>query len=596
MGESNSASVSRKNTLPKKFIKIFGGVSNDDENKNSIPSSQPSRGNSVKLQKPSNKTPGSSTNVSRTSSIKSNQQQLSHHISESSFNANVILKNTSIQSNENTTKQHLNITQSSTSSTSLLSSLSGLSLSNQPPNSGYNNPSSINPRSTSGTAASSVASITSFNSTTSFNNGGESSSSTNVTLNSMNSHLPSGRFTLFEDGTHVHNLKAAVRQEKLRNMLKGIMGTEKIKAQAKSAVPEILLDTKNPMQGDPPTLFSGLIRIVKESDTEIPTISGATYDEKKVIYNSNHNQEYDDILASFNLNNDSLSFAEKYGRCQEVIGKGAFGTVRLCHKKDQKNLKSETLYAVKEFNKYSSESGEVYSKRLISEFCISSSLKHSNIITAYDLFQDAKGEYSEVLEYCSGGDLFTLIIAAGKLEIPEADCFFKQLIRGVVYMHDMGVCHRDLKPENLLLTFDGVLKITDFGNSECFKMAWENDIHLSSGICGSSPYIAPEVFTLKEFDPRPVDIWACGVIYMAMRSGRQLWGTAEKTDEFYRRYYKGRKDKDIFEPVKAIKRSICRNVIYATLDPSPQRRINGKQILNSEWGREIKCCHESHAL
>lgn len=128
---------------------------------------------------------------------------------------------------------------------------------------------------------------------------------------------------------------------------------------------------------------------------------------------------------------------------------------------------------MKEFKRRTSESAEKYSKRLTSEFCISSSLHHTNIVTTLDLFQDAKGEYCEVMEYCAGGDLFTLVVAAGKLEYMEADCFFKQLIRGVVYMHEMGVCHRDLKPENLLLTHDGVLKITDFGNSECFKMAWE---------------------------------------------------------------------------------------------------------------------------
>ena len=93
-------------------------------------------------------------------------------------------------------------------------------------------------------------------------------------------------------------------------------------------------------------------------------------------------------------------------------------------------------------------------------------VSHPNIVATLDLFQDAKGDYCEVMEYCAGGDLFTLIIASGKLEYMEADCFFKQLIKGVVYMHDVGVCHRDLKPENLLLTSNGILKITDFGNSE----------------------------------------------------------------------------------------------------------------------------------
>ncbi|AAS52876.1 AER195Cp [Eremothecium gossypii ATCC 10895] len=389
----------------------------------------------------------------------------------------------------------------------------------------------------------------------------------------------SGRFVVHEDGTHEHSLKNAKRQEKLSSMIRNMLGAQKLRGEAKSAVPEILLGAKKPgaAEGDLPTLFSGLFSQTAQDSDGLRTPHRPTPDP--------------DAPAA---GKDYLSFAEKYGRCQEVIGKGAFGVVRICHKKDANG--TEALYAVKEFKKRPSEDQEKYSRRLTSEFCLSSSLKHTNIINTLDLFQDAKGDYCEVMEYCSGGDLFSLIVTAGKLEYMEADCFFKQMIRGVVYMHDMGVCHRDLKPENLILTANGVLKITDFGNGECFRMAWEKDIHLSGGVCGSSPYIAPEEYSMEEFDPRPVDIWACGTIYMAMRTGRQLWRTAQKEDEFYARYLRGRKDEAGYEPIEQLKRARCRNVIYSILDPVPSRRINGKQILNSEWGREIKCCVDSHPL
>jgi protein-serine/threonine kinase len=285
------------------------------------------------------------------------------------------------------------------------------------------------------------------------------------------------------------------------------------------------------------------------------------------------------------------SFVEKYGKCQEVIGKGSFGIVRISHKIDPKNSHQELLYAVKEFKKRPEESEKNYSKRLTSEFCISSSLHHPNIIQTLDLLQGAKGEFCEVMEFCSGGDLYSLILAAGKLEYLEADCFFKQIVRGVNYMHEMGVAHRDLKPENILLTAQGAVKIADFGNGECFRMAWEKEIHLSSGLCGSAPYIAPEEFIEPDFDSRAVDIWAIGVIYMAMRTGRHLWSMARKgEDEFYDRYLRGRKDEKGYDPIESLKRARCRNVIYSILDPVPSRRITGRQILKSEWGREIQVC------
>ena len=119
----------------------------------------------------------------------------------------------------------------------------------------------------------------------------------------------------------------------------------------------------------------------------------------------------------------------------------------------------------------------------------------------------------------------------------------------------MGVAHRDLKPENLLLTTHGSLKITDFGNGECFRMAWEKEAHMTAGLCGSAPYIAPEEYTDKEFDPRAVDVWATGVIYMAMRTGRHLWRVAKRDeDEFFDRYIEGRRGDDGYGPIETLHR------------------------------------------
>ena len=231
---------------------------------------------------------------------------------------------------------------------------------------------------------------------------------------------------------------------------------------------------------------------------------------------------------------------------------------------------------------------------------------------------------------CQGGDLYTLVLAAGKLEVAESDCLFLQMLRAVEYLHEvsqtgnppghaspsvetgltkhqMGVSHRDLKPENLLLTTHGALKVSDFGNAECFRMAWESEPHMTAGLCGSAPYIAPEEYTDKEFDPRAVDVWATGVIYMAMRTGRHLWRVARKDDDnFYQQYLEGRRDENGYQPIETLHRvsfipartrtcanehqARCRNVIYSILDPNPSRRITASQVLKSEWCREIKLC------
>ena len=130
---------------------------------------------------------------------------------------------------------------------------------------------------------------------------------------------------------------------------------------------------------------------------------------------------------------------------------------------------------------------------------------------------------------------------------------------------------------------------------------------MTAGLCGSAPYIAPEEYVDKEFDPRAVDVWACGIIYMAMRTGRHLWRVAQKgEDEFFDRYLEDRKEEEGYRPIEVLRRVSsnlplsryntdnpqrqCRNVIYSILDPIPARRLTAHQVLASEWVSEAKVC------
>lgn len=347
---------------------------------------------------------------------------------------------------------------------------------------------------------------------------GEGRVSVNVSKREAKDQEPCHRrFETLPDGVHEHFLKSAKRQERLSDMLRDMLGGKKKDHDGRDDDQHL-------------SLVSSWVDQLKHERDKLAT-------DKKGGPNS------------------TATLVQKYGKCQEIIGRGAFGIVRISHKTDPKDSKNEQLYAVKEFRRRAQESPKRYQKRLTAEFCISSSLRHPNVIHTLDLLQDAKGDYCEVMEFCAGGDLYTLVLAAGKLEVAEADCYFKQLMCGVEYLHEMGVAHRDLKPENLLLTTRGSLKITDFGNGECFRMAWEKEAHMTAGLCGSAPYIAPEEYVEKEFDPRAVDVWATGVIYMAMRTGRHLWRVAKKDeDEFYERYLEGRRGEDGYQPIESLHR------------------------------------------
>ncbi|EPZ31078.1 Pkinase-domain-containing protein [Rozella allomycis CSF55] len=268
----------------------------------------------------------------------------------------------------------------------------------------------------------------------------------------------------------------------------------------------------------------------------------------------------------------------------KVIGKGAGGTVRLARRGA-----GEKVFAIKEFRKKKKdEAYRDYIKKMTSEYCIGSMLHHMNVVETLDIIRDGSHWY-EVMEYYSGGDLYS-IIRGGQMTVVEIDCCFKQLIQGVSYLHSVGVAHRDLKPENLLIDMHGRLKITDFGVSEVFRICWEKKPHLSKGVCGSTPYIAPEEFTQTEYDARLVDIWACGIIYYATTFRGIPWAKATIEDPNYCYFVEHRGIQ--FEPLARLP-SGAKELMFKILEPDCKKRINVNDIMEDAWYKSIETCHDN---
>ncbi|CAN8100087.1 unnamed protein product [Discula destructiva] len=312
-----------------------------------------------------------------------------------------------------------------------------------------------------------------------------------------------------------------------------------------------------------------------------------------------------------------------FGRHRDGLGKGATARVRVMAKKGFPN----ELYAVKEFRgKMSPETKEEYEKKVKSEFSIAKSLHHPNIVETVRLCVD-HGRWNHVMEYCSEGDLYSLIKKGHLMKEerkPDRFCLFKQLLQGLGYLHANGIAHRDVKLENLLITKDSKLKITDFGVSEVFsgihpgtresggecgkKMG---DIRLCDpGICGSEPYIAPEVLDKKnKYDPRGLDVWGAGIVLISLMCRGPLWdaardlpsnpnytallksfdrwnakhpeGNAVFTESDYPAYH-------IFD--EYLNPPPLRRVLFMMLNPNPDKRASLDQVLSHRWVKNIECC------
>ena len=116
-------------------------------------------------------------------------------------------------------------------------------------------------------------------------------------------------------------------------------------------------------------------------------------------------------------------------------------------------------------------------------------------------------ELGLVIEYISGQDLYEYAVNSKKVNELEVCLIFKDLIAGVLWLHQHQICHRDLKIENILLDKLMTAKLIDFG----LATRYTPGVKLTER-CGSAEYCAPEIILAKAYDPEKTDVWALGVI------------------------------------------------------------------------------------
>lgn len=210
--------------------------------------------------------------------------------------------------------------------------------------------------------------------------------------------------------------------------------------------------------------------------------------------------------------------------------------------------------------------------------------QHPNIIEWYATGDDAVWKWI-AMEFAEGGDLFDKIEADKGVSEDIAHLYFLQLISGVSFMHSKGIAHRDLKPENILLNDSGNLKVADFGMATLFH--YKGQTKTSSTMCGSPPYIAPEVLRCASGDKSIkyradlVDIWSCGVILFVLLVGNTPW--EEPTDKKWewREYIRtnGKSTDELWDNVPQDALSLLRGM----MNVDTKKRFSFSQIRQHPW-------------
>jgi len=222
-----------------------------------------------------------------------------------------------------------------------------------------------------------------------------------------------------------------------------------------------------------------------------------------------------------------------------IIGRGAFGEVRICRLKE-----TGEVVAMKKMKKsemiFKNQVAHVKAERDV--------LVRANnpwIVNLKYSFQDERHLYL-VMEFLPGGDLMTLLMRKDILTEEESRFYIAETIMSIETVHALNYIHRDLKPDNVLLDKNGHVKLTDFGlckhaeirptrmtevkQSELSynfnqlksvldkRLNYKRSRQLAYSTVGTPDYIAPEVFGQNGYD-ETVDWWSIGVILFEMLVG-----------------------------------------------------------------------------
>jgi serine/threonine protein kinase len=166
----------------------------------------------------------------------------------------------------------------------------------------------------------------------------------------------------------------------------------------------------------------------------------------------------------------------------------------------------------------------------LDEARLAAQLNHGNIVQTYEVGTEGD-RHVIVMEYLEGQSLASIIKRSASAETPLSLAFHLRIIIGVLeglqYAHELNaydgslllLVHRDVSPQNVFVTYDGQVKVLDFGIAK----AASSTVHTASGVIkGKISYMSPEQMAGENVDRR-ADVYSVGCMLWAAAAGRKLW-------------------------------------------------------------------------
>ncbi len=206
-----------------------------------------------------------------------------------------------------------------------------------------------------------------------------------------------------------------------------------------------------------------------------------------------------------------------------LLGRGGMGAV---YKGTQTNLDRPVAIKILPPGLDENNVDANYSERFKNEARSMAKLAHPGIVSVYDFGEAPGGILYIVMEFIEGTDVQKMVSEQGRLHSAHALAVTAHVCDALQYAHARGIVHRDIKPANIMVGYDGVVKVADFGLAKMSK-AGESGLTRSGVAMGTLHYMAPEALMLGTSVDHRADIYAVGVMLYYMLTGKLPQGMFE---------------------------------------------------------------------
>ena len=255
----------------------------------------------------------------------------------------------------------------------------------------------------------------------------------------------------------------------------------------------------------------------------------------------------------------------------ENIGQGMYGRVYKA-----KNKKENKYYAIKRLN--FKDINEKEKKQINNEVSCIKKLKHPNIISYKDSFNDEDNYFNIVTTFCEGGDIYNKIQKQNGEYFSEEQIlnWAVQILLGLDYIHKNDIIHRDIKPQNIFIKNHHIICIGDFGIA---KIITQIQTQTMTSIIGTPLYMSPESFNDPHSKHFESDIWSAGCCLYEICNLKHAFG-ADRWELVFNKVRTGK-----HQPVNKKYSNELRDIIDSMLNVKPINRPTIPKLLKSNFIR-----------